>query len=245
MFDPNTQLEDHPAGTGNLNAIINGNWQNIMAMFNPAAGFTFSQSAGNVTASSAFFTSDHVGSVIRFASGAIATITAYTSATVVTVSPSQTVTPAQAALLYRNDQVPKTAIARGLMRRHRFVAADDLKSIVWDNTLAKFVFSFGMTYPQGTLAYAASVALDFDSNAMQTVSLTGNITFTTSNRVAGRRKIVRVVCDGTGRNFTFPSWTFVGATAPASIAASKTALLMLDCFGTAESDIVARYAVQP
>lgn len=32
----NTQLETHPAGTTNVGGIINGNWQQIEAIFNPA-----------------------------------------------------------------------------------------------------------------------------------------------------------------------------------------------------------------
>lgn len=244
MYDPQAHIENHPTGTGNLNSIINGNWDNIAEWFNVAGGLTASQATGTITASASVFTADMVGATVRFANGVSATITAYTSGTVVSASPSQTVA-SQAFRIYRTDQVMKTAIARGLMKLHRFVTADDGKQIHWDQTLLKFVFNFGMTYKQGTLTYAASVALDFDSNAMQTVALTGNITFTTSNKAAGRRKIVRIVCDSSGRNFTFPSWTFIGAAGPASIAANKVALLQLDCFGTAESDVLARYTVQP
>lgn len=244
MYDPQAHIENHPTGTGNLNSIVNGNWDNISEWFNIASNLTGSQASGTLTASASVFTADMVGALVRYANGVAATITAYTSGTVVTVSPSQTVA-SQAFKVYRTDQIPKTAIARGLMKLHRFVTADDGKHIYWDQTLLKFVFSFGGTFKQGTITYAASVALDFDSNAMQTVALTGDITFTTSNKAAGRRKIVRIVCDSSGRNFTFPSWTFIGAAGPASIAANKVALLELDCFGTAESDVLARYTVQP
>lgn len=229
---------------GNLNSIVNGNWDNISEWFNVASGLTVSQATGTATASAAVFTSDMVGAVIRYANGVTASITAFTSATVVSVSPSQTVA-SQAFMIYRSDQIMKTALPRGLMKRLRFITADDGQHIHWDQTLLKFVFNFGMTYKQGTITYAASVALDFDSNAMQTVALTGNITFTTSNKAAGRRKIVRIVGDGSSRNFTFPSWTFLGASAPASIGASKVALLQLDCFGSSESDVLARYTVTP
>ncbi len=244
MFDPQAHIENHPTGTGNLNSIINGNWDNIAEWFNPASNLTASQATTTTTASASIFTSDMVGAVIRYANGVTATITGYTSGTVVTVSPSQTVA-SQAFRIYRTDQVARTALARGLLKLHRIVSGDDGKMIHWDNTLQKFVFNFGGTFKLGTLTYAASVALDFDSNAMQTIALTGGITFTTSNKAAGRRKVVRIVCDSTGRSFTFPSWTFVGAAAPASIAANKVAILILDCFGTAESDVVARYSVQP
>ena len=97
-----------------------------------------------------------------------------------------------------------------------------------------------------TLTYGATTNLDLDADGFQTVSLTGNITFTTSNRAAGRSNTVRIVSDGSSRTLTFPvGWTFLGAAAPTSIAASKTAVLTVTFFGTADSDAVAAYAVQP
>jgi len=95
-----------------------------------------------------------------------------------------------------------------------------------------------------TLVYAASVALDFNAAGLQSVSLTGNITFTTSNRTAGRSLAVRIVADGSLRNFVFPAWKFIGAAAPASIAANKTAMLSVTCFGAADTDVIAAYAVE-
>lgn len=77
-------------------------------------------------------------------------------------------------------------------------------------------------------------------------ALTGNITYTSSNRGAGRTVIIRIVNGGTLRTFTFPSgWVFLGAAKPASIAASKTAVLSVTWYGTADSDAVAAYAVEP
>jgi hypothetical protein len=97
-----------------------------------------------------------------------------------------------------------------------------------------------------TLTYGASVALDFDGNGFQTCSLTGDITFTTSNLAAGRSKTIRIVGDGSLRSFTFPGgWTFVGAAAPASLAANKVAVLTLTSFGTTDADVVAAYSAEP
>jgi hypothetical protein len=98
---------------------------------------------------------------------------------------------------------------------------------------------------QGTLAYAATVNIDFNGEAFQTVTLAGNITFTTSNRAAGKAVSVRVICDGSSRNFTFPSWVFIGAAAPASINASKTAILSLTCFDANDTGVIAAYSEQP
>jgi hypothetical protein len=96
-----------------------------------------------------------------------------------------------------------------------------------------------------TLTYAATTDIDLDTDGFQTLTLTGNITFTTSNRAAGRSKTIRIVGDSSLRTFTFPGWTFVGAAAPASLAANKDAILTITAFGTADTDIVAAYAVEP
>jgi len=99
---------------------------------------------------------------------------------------------------------------------------------------------------QSSLSYSATTDLDFTGTGARALDITGDITFTTSNKAAGRMLKVKILCDGTGRNFTFPAgWKWVGAAAPASIAASKTAILSLECWGSNESDVVAAYAVEP
>ena len=81
---------------------------------------------------------------------------------------------------------------------------------------------------------------------MQKVSLTGNITFATSALYAGAEFTVIVAADGSTRNLTWPAgWTWVGGTAPATIAASKTGLLEIFSSSTADSGVVARWTVQP
>lgn len=101
--------------------------------------------------------------------------------------------------------------------------------------------------PLTTITYASTTNLDFDSgNDLKTESLTGNVTFTTSNLGVGRVVVLRIICDGSNRTFTFPSgWTFVGGAAPTSITASKTAILSLTSFSTTDASVVAAYAVQP
>lgn len=96
-----------------------------------------------------------------------------------------------------------------------------------------------------TLTWGSSTALDF-ANPLQTVTLAGNTTFTTSNRAAAKQISVRIICDGTGRTLTWPAgWTWIVGAAPSSIAASKTALLSLISFTTADSGVIAAYGVQP
>jgi len=96
-----------------------------------------------------------------------------------------------------------------------------------------------------TLTWASSLAISF-SNSDQTVTLTGNTTFTTSNLSAAAPVLLRIVCDSTGRTLTFPSgWTWVGGSAPSAIAASKIGLLSLVSYSTTDTSVVAAYAVQP
>jgi hypothetical protein len=81
---------------------------------------------------------------------------------------------------------------------------------------------------------------------MLTLNLAGNVTFTTSNRSAGKEVAIRIICDGTTRAFTFPGWIFTQspATGPSSIAAGKTGILSVRCWGPADGDATAVYAVQ-
>ena len=95
-----------------------------------------------------------------------------------------------------------------------------------------------------TLTYSATTNLDFSIYDVQTLSLTGNVTFTTSNLAAGLGKVVRIICDGSPRVFTFPAWVFMTSAAPTGIAASKTAILSLLAFGGTDSTVVASYIVQ-
>lgn len=97
-----------------------------------------------------------------------------------------------------------------------------------------------------TLTYAATVDLDMTAlaGAFRTITLTGNITFTTSNRSAGEMVTLRIICDGTQRTLTFPvGWRFIGPK-PANITASKVAVLTVMLFGTADTDGVAAYGVE-
>lgn len=95
-----------------------------------------------------------------------------------------------------------------------------------------------------TTTYAATTNLDL-TKGLQTVTLTGDVTFTTSNKAAGVYLTVRVVGDGSNRTLAFPAWKFVGTVAPTTLVANKVAILTLICFGTADTDIVASWVSQP
>lgn len=101
-----------------------------------------------------------------------------------------------------------------------------------------------LTAPSQTvLTYAATTDIDFNLAAYRTLALTGNVTFTTSNRAAAKSVTVKILCDGTPRTFTFPAWKFM-STAPTGIAAGKTGILSVTAFGANDSDCVAAYAVE-
>jgi hypothetical protein len=96
------------------------------------------------------------------------------------------------------------------------------------------------------LAYSGTVDLDMAAlnGTYKTISMTGPLTLTTSNRSNGKVAVIRLISDGSSRAFVFPSgWSFLG-TKPDAIAPSKTAVLSITYFGSADSDCVAAYGVQ-
>ena len=99
---------------------------------------------------------------------------------------------------------------------------------------------------QEALAFASNTVLNFGTFTSKRITLTGDIAFSAVGGLFGSTMTVRITCDATLRNLNWPAgWKFVGSAAPASIAANKTALLQLWAFGVNESDIVARYLVEP
>jgi hypothetical protein len=97
-----------------------------------------------------------------------------------------------------------------------------------------------------TIAYAGTVNLDMATliGVFRTISLTGNLTFTTSNRATGRSVTLRLISDASTRTLTFPAgWKFMG-TRPANIAANKVGMLTVLFFGTADTDAVAAWGVE-
>ncbi len=98
----------------------------------------------------------------------------------------------------------------------------------------------------GTIAYVASPALSFTGAVTQSITLTGNATFTTSGLSAGADLRVVIAADATLRNLTWPAgWKWIGGSAPATLAASKTAILQLVSTTALDSGVLARYIVEP
>ncbi|MBC8407899.1 MAG: LamG domain-containing protein, partial [Rhodobacteraceae bacterium] len=103
--------------------------------------------------------------------------------------------------------------------------------------LAESVHDYGTT---------ADINVDFNEDSLQKVNLNGNAAIDTAaaNKGVGKSIVIKILCDGTARNFTWNSnWAFIGEK-PTSIAANKTSILSMMCFGANDTDIVCSYAVQ-
>ena len=84
--------------------------------------------------------------------------------------------------------------------------------------------------------------MNLAGDELQTISITANTTFQSSNALAGRSKVVKIENNGVEHTLSFPSaWTFIGQM-PTSIAASKTGVLSLTCFEN--NSVIASYAVE-
>jgi hypothetical protein len=122
-----------------------------------------------------------------------------------------------------------------------------------NNNMWKINKSEGLSDPTtvsaigSSLGTSGTVDLDVVSlhDSYQVINLTGNITFTASNKSAGQTLTIKLVAGESNRNLTFPSWTFVGAVAPTSLAANKVAVLSVTYFDETDSAAIAAYAAQP
>lgn len=133
------------------------------------------------------------------------------------------------------------AIARALLR-------EDLSGIAAGATIVFNGSKFTRRAAWAALTYAASVALDFAVNlpTRRGLALTGDVTITTANLAAGGALELVIAADASTRAFTWPAgWKWIGATAPASIAAGKTGVLSLTSTTTADTGMVARWTVEP
>lgn len=95
-----------------------------------------------------------------------------------------------------------------------------------------------------SLATTGTVNLDMATlnGTYQSIAATGNITFTTSNRAAGRTVTIKIAAGAAGRTITLPAWILVGSAV--ALAASKTGILTVTFFDTTDAAAVAAWAVQ-
>lgn len=98
-----------------------------------------------------------------------------------------------------------------------------------------------------TVTFADSTQLDFKKGKFQSLTLTDSVVFKVGKNIAPGHEIdLRIVGHGSAvSTLGFPAaWKFVG-TKPTSIAATKTAILVLRSYGTTDANIVAHYLVEP
>ena len=97
------------------------------------------------------------------------------------------------------------------------------------------------------LATSGTVNLDMASvhGTIQTVTLSGNATFTTSNRAAGREVTLVLAAGGSSRTLTWPSWLAVGAALPTSLASGKTIVVTVTFVDSTDTAAIAASAAQP
>ena len=96
-----------------------------------------------------------------------------------------------------------------------------------------------------TLGTTGTIDLDFSTNELQLMpAMTGIVTFTGSNYVAGGSKTIRIIGGASAYAFVFPAnWKFVN-TVPADLAIGKYAVLTLTSTTTADTGVIAAYAVE-
>lgn len=112
-------------------------------------------------------------------------------------------------------------------------------------TQATIDAKLGTTATVGSsLGTTGTVNLDLAAltGTVQTIAASGNITFTTSNRAAGRAFELRIAAGGSSRTLTWPSWTVFGAALPTTLASGKVLRVALSCTGTTEASIDAAAA---
>lgn len=96
------------------------------------------------------------------------------------------------------------------------------------------------------ITYASTITVDFSAAAMQSCTLTGNVTLADSHLVAGKTCTLKLLASGGSRTLTLPGgWINVGSAAPTAVASGKTALFVLRSWGTADSAVTYNYTVQP
>jgi len=96
-----------------------------------------------------------------------------------------------------------------------------------------------------TLGTTGTIDLNFTTNELQLMpAMTGAVTFTGSNYVAGGSKTIRIIGGSSAYGFAFPvGWKFVNE-APTDLAIGKYGVLTLTSTTAAEAGVIAAYAVE-
>lgn len=95
------------------------------------------------------------------------------------------------------------------------------------------------------LVWASTVDINFNVGPYQYLIMTNDTTFTGSRLGAAKAVAVKIFAGSTNYNLVFPSWTFIGSSAPSVLASNKTAVLSLTAFDVNTTNVIAAWAVQP
>lgn len=97
-----------------------------------------------------------------------------------------------------------------------------------------------------TLTFDDTLTIDLKLTKFQTITLTDSIVFAAKNHYPGHEANIRIVGHASAvSTLGFPSaWKFAG-TKPTSIAATKTAILVIRSYGTSDANVVCTYSVEP
>ena len=97
-----------------------------------------------------------------------------------------------------------------------------------------------------SLGTSGTVDLDMASvhGTIQKIVATGDLTFTTSNRSAGREVTVLIGSGGSTRTLTWPSWLAVGGSLPTSLTSGKSLVVSVTFVDTTDASAIAAAAVQ-
>ena len=97
------------------------------------------------------------------------------------------------------------------------------------------------------LSTTGTVNLDMAAvhGTIQAIAASGSITFTSSNRVAGREVTLVIAAGGSSRTLAWPAWLAVGAALPTSLASGKTLVVTVTFVDTTDAAAIAASSVQP
>lgn len=111
-----------------------------------------------------------------------------------------------------------------------------------------FLYISNINYQVSSIPFTLTNTLDFAGAKLQTINVTNNIAFLSTNITSGSGISIRLVCDTANHNLSWLSgWSnrFLNAQMPASIASNKVAVLSLQAYGSGETNVVAGYGVTP
>lgn len=95
------------------------------------------------------------------------------------------------------------------------------------------------------IIYTTPIVLDLLGDNFKSITLTGDLAVTSTNRTAARAVALLIIGDTVQRNLSFTeSWIWLQIV-PTFIRANKKGILTLTCFGTAQSDVIASFVETP